>query len=234
MYLDEYQPLDQNPIYKNTSLPHSRRSPSVLGPPTRAARSTPPTPSSRSSSSSHGSSGGDSDSLLVWAADGSFAAATAFIRGGDGLLALRPTTSSAAARPSDAGGRRPRSRRRPAASSAAAVRVPVPIGTARHDEALVVPCPGRVLGTAALRGTARQCRRAPPCHAPPCRAPSCSCSCPCRGMRPVWPPIQGSTVHNNFGDDATGRLNYWGENVTSWCASGKKSKPTGCLTSVST
>ena len=43
-----------------------------------------------------------------------------------------------------------------------------PHGTARHCEAPVVPCLGRDLGTAALRGTTRQCRRAPPCHAPLC------------------------------------------------------------------
>ena len=96
----------------------------------------------------------------------------------------------AAGGPIRSGDRRPRSRRRPAASSAAAVRVTVP--STRHDEVLVVPCPGRVLGTAALCGTARQCRRAPSCHAPPCRASSCSC--PCHAVRPVWPPIHRRRV----------------------------------------
>ena len=49
-------------------------------------------------------------------------------------------------------------------------------------EALVVSCLDRNLGTAALCGSARQCRRAPPCSA-------LSCPCPCCVVRPVWPTI---------------------------------------------
>jgi len=51
-------------------------------------------------------------------------------------------------------------------------------GTARRSP--LVPCLGRDLSTAALRGTTRQCRRAPPCRASPC---------PCRAVRLVWPTI---------------------------------------------
>ena len=44
-------------------------------------------------------------------------------------------------------------------------------GTAWHYEAPVVPCLGRDLGTAALRGMPRQCRRALVCRASPCPRP---------------------------------------------------------------
>ena len=67
-------------------------------------------------------------------------------------------------------------RRRPA-QTAAPLGPGVPNGTARHAGALAGPCPGRDVGTAALRGTARRRSRAPAC---PCRP----CSGRARAVRP--------------------------------------------------
>ena len=69
-----------------------------------------------------------------------------------------------------------------------------PCSSARHGmtKPPVVPCLGRDLGMAALRGTARQCRRAPPCRAPPC---------PCRVVRPVWPTIPGARARRKHTSD---------------------------------
>ena len=64
-------------------------------------------------------------------------------------------------------------RRRPT-QTAAPLGAGVQNGTARHAGALAGPCPGRDVGTAALRGTARRSRRVPACRAP---------ACPCRAAR---------------------------------------------------
>ena len=147
MCLDEYQPLDQNPMYKNTLLPHSRRSLSVFrfAPHARLLRLPLPVPP-----------------LPATAAP----AATTFLCGRPTAHSRRRQPSSAAATVFSRCGRRPHPRQRDLLMQAAGGPIrggdrrppprrpcgsPCPSArhdTARHDEALVVPCPGRVLGTA--------------------------------------------------------------------------------------